>query len=364
MEILPISHDVDLYLNWVIDRARLPGIQYIALDPDQIIIERYAGLADIKNSITMKAGITMMAYSMTKTLTAVAVLQLVGNKMLGLDDGIERYLPSKPYGGQVTIRQLLSHTGGIPNPLPLKWVHPVERHENFDENAALAEVLNTHPRLVSAPGDRYRYSNIGYWLLGKIIERVTSQKYSTYMKNEVIRRLNIPEKEMDFVIPDRDNHSRGYLSKYSPLNLLKRFLIDSNYICVYEDNWLHIKNHYVNGPSYGGLIGTARAFAAFLKDQLKPESVLFDNQTGALLNWQQKNNRGTLINMTLGWHIGQMERIRYFYKEGGGGGYHCEMRLYPAHRVASVIMVNESSSRCHGYLDRLDRAVIDGVLQR
>jgi hypothetical protein len=108
----------------------------------------------------------MMAYSMSKTITATAVLQLVEAGKVGLDDPLERYVDSLPYGSSVTVRQLISHTSGIPNPIPLRWVHPAARHETFDENAALAAVLHDHPRLSFEPGTKYAYSNIGYWVLG------------------------------------------------------------------------------------------------------------------------------------------------------------------------------------------------------
>ena len=65
--------------------------------------------------------------STSKTITAAAVLGLVEAEQVKLDDPIDRYLDSQPYGPDVTIRHLLSHTSGIPNPIPLAWVHPAAR---------------------------------------------------------------------------------------------------------------------------------------------------------------------------------------------------------------------------------------------
>jgi CubicO group peptidase (beta-lactamase class C family) len=94
-----------------------------------------------------------------------------------------------PYGPSVTVRQLISDTSGIPNPIPLRWVHAADRHETFDEDAALAAVLKKHPRLSFAPGSRYAYSNIGYWLLGKVVERVTGERFAAYIVNGNLRPL-------------------------------------------------------------------------------------------------------------------------------------------------------------------------------
>ena len=342
-------------------RLRSPGVQYIALDARRILFEYFGGLADIDNRIGMKQSTTMMAYSMTKTLTAAAILQLVGKGKIDIDNPADYYWPAIPYGNKVTIRQLLTHTSGIPNPIPLRWVHAANKHRDFNEETALAKVLQEHRKLSFEPGRKYLYSNIGYWLLGKIIEKVESQPYINFMQDRILNPLGIAEQAMSFVILDESRHSKGYLAKYSPFNLVKRLLIDRDLICAYEGNWLQIKNHYTNGPAFGGLVGTAKGFAKFLKDQLQLKSALFDNDTRDLFYTQQKTISGHPINMTLGWHLGYLGKSSYFYKEGGGGGYHCEMRIYPSRKIASVIMVNETSSGCRIFLTRIDREILENM---
>jgi len=77
-----------------------------------------------------------------------------------------------------------------------------------------------------------------------------------------------------------------------------------------------------------------------------------------LLYRQQQDNAGNLIEMTPGWHIGHFDGVRYFYKEGGGGGYHCEMRLYPSTGIGSIIMANCTNFNTRKYLNKLDAAFI------
>ncbi len=157
--------------------GNIPGIQYIVMDSDRIIFEYADGWADIKNQKPMKARTTMMAYSMTKTITAAAILQLVEKGKLALDDSVSMHLTNSPYSKTITIRHLLSQTSGIPNPIPLRWVHLAEKHEEFDEDTALAKVLKGYPKLSFEPGKKYAYSNISYWLLGKIIEKISGRNY-------------------------------------------------------------------------------------------------------------------------------------------------------------------------------------------
>ena len=161
---------------------------------------------------------------------------------VGLDDLLERYV-SSPYGASVTVRQLLSHTSGVPNPIPLRWVHSAARHGTFDENAALAAVLHDHSRMSFEPGTRYAYSNIGYWLLGKIVERASGETFPSYVSEHILRPLAITPGELAYVVPNPAHHATGYLERYSFMNLAKVFLIDRNLIGEYAGRWLEIRSH-------------------------------------------------------------------------------------------------------------------------
>lgn len=340
--------------------TKAPGLQYLVIDSEGTLFEYAGGWADIKNQIPMTLDHTMMAYSMTKTFTAVAVLQLVELGKLGLDDEIDNYLPDIPYIGQdITVRQLVDHTSGIPNPIPLRWAHLEGEDAIFDEEAALSRVLQENPKLAFEQGEKFAYSNIGYWLLGIIIAHVSGQPYTDFVKSNILLPLGISSQEMDFKIPDFDRHAKGYLAKYSMMNLVKRFFMDSKFWNGYEGNWLLIKNLNLNGPSFGGLVGTTRSFAQFLQDQLQAESIILRPESKRLLETQQSDNHGKPIPMTLGWHIGGTNGLTYFFKEGGGGGYHSEMRLYPQKDMASVMMVNRTNFNSNDFLNRVDGVLLD-----
>jgi D-alanyl-D-alanine carboxypeptidase len=339
--------------------SQVPGLQYIVVNAKGTLFEYAGGWADIQNQKAMTLDTTLMAYSMTKTFTAVAILQLVEQGKLGLDNEIDCYVPDNPYGGHhITIHQLLAHTSGLPNPIPLRWVHLAEEDASFDEGAALTQVLRDNPKLAFEPGQKFAYSNIGYWLLGKIVEQVTGQSYPDYVRAHVLLPLDPSAQEMDFLIPDPAGHANGYLAKYSLMNLMKGFVTDSKFWGDYEGNWLRLKSHHLNGPAFGGLVGAARGFTRFLQDQLRPESVLFGSESKRLLETQQTDGAGEPIQMTLGWHVGETHGVGYFFKEGGGGGFHSEMRLYPAKSIGSVVMVNSTVFDSTKFLNRVDGAFL------
>jgi D-alanyl-D-alanine carboxypeptidase len=340
-------------LDDLVRRAKTPGLQYVVVDRSSIRFEYCGGLADLWSPRPMTGETSMMAYSMSKTITAAAVLQLVETGAVGLDDPAARYLDRQPYGHQITIRQLLTHTSGIPNPIPLRWVHPANRHGTFDEATALGEVLRRHPRLRFQPGTRFAYSNIGYWLLGQVVESASGEPFTAYVVNHVLCPLDVTPAEIGYAIGDPSAHAAGYLERFSLMNLISPWLIDRALIGRSAGRWVQIRDHYLNGPAFGGLVGTARGFAAFLQDQLRTHSRIFSDRTRGVFQEPQRTTRGA-IPMTPGWHIGGSRLSRFLYKEGGGGGFHCMMRLYPAAGIGTVIMTNATACDVRRLLDAVD----------
>lgn len=356
--------DARCHLDTLLRDGRVPGVQYLVVSAGEVEFEYAGGLADVAGGHPLDATTTMMAYSMSKTITAAAVLQLVEARAVALDAPIASYLPSQPYGPRVTVRQLLAHTAGIPNPLPLKWAHAASYHADFDEMAELQRILQQHPRLTAEPGARFRYANIGYWLLGAMVEQVTGARFTSYVRNRILAPLGITPAELGYGVVSASGHAKGYLERRSLLNVLKGFLIDRALIGEYEGRWLHIRDHYVNGAAVGGLVGSARAFGTFLQDQLRPDSVLFEGATRALFYAPQRTANGKEVPMTLGWHIGALGGQRHFFKEGGGGGFHCMMRLYPSAGVATVVMVNATTFNVSRLLDAIDPAFLSPGVDR
>ena len=340
-------------------KSQAPGIQYVAVARSSVLFECHAGLADLTTQRPMRADTSMMAFSMSKTLTAVAVLQLVDSGAIALDEPIARFIPWQPFGPEVTIRQLLCHTAGIPNPMPLKWVHAAG-DPAFNERARLDAVLRRHPRLRSPPGARYAYSNIGYWLLGFIVEAASGEAFSAYVMRHIVAKLGGAGLQLGYELPADAQQARGYLERYSLFGLLKPWLIDRSLIGEPFGSWVTLRDLRVDGPAFGGLMGNALAFARFLQDQLSEHSALLSDRARELMQTQQTADRQPIA-MTLGWHIATLGAVPYFYKEGGGGGFHCLMRLYAKAGVGTVVMANATLFNVRRLLDAADAAIAAGT---
>ena len=113
---------VERILSEEIERNRTPGLQYYYFNQDSILYSYYGGMADMANQKNITEQTTFHAYSVTKTFTALSILQLVEKGLLELDNSASLYLPDFPYSKNITIRHLLNHTAGLADPLPLSWV--------------------------------------------------------------------------------------------------------------------------------------------------------------------------------------------------------------------------------------------------
>lgn len=132
-----------------------------------------------------------LVMSITKSLTAVAVLRLVEKEKLELDGPLSRWLPEFPNASRITVRHLLQHTSGLPDYGPLKSYHEAVRRGDrpwtFDEF-----LEQTHAEeLLFEPAHGWSYSNIGYMLLRRLIEQAGNRSFAETIAIEVCRPLNL-----------------------------------------------------------------------------------------------------------------------------------------------------------------------------
>lgn len=352
--------DADALARRFLDREiaadNMPGMQYLFLSTDAVLFSHHGGMENLPRRAPVTDRTTFNAYSVTKTFTAAAILQLAEQGKLDLDQPVAQYLDRFPYSSGPTVRETLSHTAGFPNPIPISWVHLADEHPAFDNRRFVNEILDKHASLKSGPGESFAYSNIGYLLLGELIEKVTGQRYPDYVEQQLLRPLSLSNGEtLEFTIQQPAQHASGYLERWSLLNAVLGFFIDRDrYIDARSGRWVQLRHHYVNGAAYGGLIGNARGFTRYLQALLAGNHYL-SPQNRALLFAPAHTRNGDQLPSSLGWFIGKLNGETYYTHAGGGAGYYCELRLYPRIGRASVVMMNRTSVRDERYLDRIDR---------
>ena len=166
-----------------------PGATVLVSRNGQIIYKKAFGMANLELNVPMQVDNVFWIASIGKEFTAVAILQLMEQGKLNLQDEITKFIPDYPtQGNKITIEHLLTHTSGIHN---FSGMPDPERKLTTDctPNEVIDFFKNLPMRF--APGTQWEYSNSGYFLLGYIIEKITGKPYSEYLEENIFKPLGM-----------------------------------------------------------------------------------------------------------------------------------------------------------------------------
>lgn len=186
------------------------------LQGDQVLAREFHGEADSRTGRTVDANTIFHWASITKTLTAIGIMQLRDRGRLSLDDPIVKYVPElvavhNPFGPMeaVTIRHLLSHSAGFRNPTwPWGGNKPWHPYEPTHWSQLVAMLPYTE--ILFAPGSKYSYSNPGLIFLGRVIEKLSGDDYEVYIDKNILKPLGMVASYYDLtpyhLLADRSNN--------------------------------------------------------------------------------------------------------------------------------------------------------------
>jgi CubicO group peptidase (beta-lactamase class C family) len=294
--------------------------------------------------------------SITKTMTAIAILQLRDRGKLSLDDPAVRYVPElrqvhDAFGSidAITIRHLLTHSAGFRNPT---WPWDCDDPTNCDwqpfEPARWAQVAAMLPytHVAFAPGTHWSYSNLGYVFLGQIIERLTGDDFEVYIDKNILKPLGMTESYFDRAPYFLESHvSASYLRAGAKLTP-QPFDFDTG---------ITTSNSGLKAP----IPDMAKYLRFLIGDPGNPQyevvlrrSSLEEAWTGVLPATEPGHaptaytagSRGTPPMMGLGFFILNSGGHRYIYHDGDQGGFSSELLVDPAAHCASILVVNTTDT--------------------
>jgi len=294
--------------------------------------------------------------SITKTMTAIAILQLRDRGLLSLDDPAVKYVPElrqvhDAFGpiDAVTIRQLLSHSAGFRNPT---WPWDCDDLTNCDwqpfEPTRWTQVAAMLPytHIAFAPGSRWSYSNLGYVFLGQIIERLSGDDFEVYLTKNILMPLEMHASYFDVAPYFLASHlSASYLRAGAKLTP-QPFNFDTG---VTTSN-SGLKAPIVDMEKYARfLIGEAAnpRYAFVLKRSSLEEmwtGVLPAVEPGETSTPYTSGPDGSQPMMGLGFFILEVNGHRYIYHDGDQGGFSSELMIDPASHSASILASNTTDT--------------------
>jgi len=190
-----LSKKLDQYLNEYYSNKNVPSISAGIMENGKILWLGVKGYSDIENNISAARNSVYRIASISKVITAVAIMQLVEQDKLKLDDDVRKYIPYYPTKRwKFTIRQLLTHTAGIRN---YRSKGEFESKEYFKSTREAIEYL-VKDSLEYEPGTKYLYTTLSYNLLAAIVENVSGLAYAEYLKQNIFIPSDMKNTYPDF----------------------------------------------------------------------------------------------------------------------------------------------------------------------
>jgi D-alanyl-D-alanine carboxypeptidase len=321
--------DADHFLTQELSSKRIPGMSVCIVRHGKVLFAKGYGSANLELSVPATDHTVYELASLTKPFTATAVMMLVEEGKLSLQDPLAKYFPTAPSTWEhITVGQLLSHTSGFGD-----FFSMADFRTNSDfawsREYSPAEILPLLLKvpILSAPGAKWSYSNIGYYILGFIIEKVSGQSYEEFLRQRIFKPLGMTETRR----MSRSDIVPGRASGYTWENGI---LKNATYTSV---TWAF---------SEGGLVSSvsdlAKATAGLFGDKLLQKKTL-DSM------WQRYQlNDGTSASYGMGWNVGSDPKRRQIYHSGNKPGFASIIRHYPDEGLTVVVLLNADNQPAEG----------------
>jgi CubicO group peptidase (beta-lactamase class C family) len=317
---------IDTYVEAQRQAQHIPGVSIAVVRGGQVVKARGYGLANVELDVPASAKTIYQSGSVGKQFAATAVMMLVEEGKISLDDRISQFLPDTPPGWQdITVRHLLSHTSGI-----REYTDKVDLRKDYTEDE-LYRFAAAAP-LDFAPGEKWSYSNAGYALVGMIIRKVTGRFYGDVLHDRIFGPLGM---ETARVISEADivpNRAAGYR------------LVDG---VLKNQEWVApMLNTTADGALYLTVLDMAQWDVALYTDRVLKRSSLEAMWTPARLNdGQPAGGYNEGMTYGFGWALGTQAGHRTIEHGGSWQGFKAHIARYVNDRLTVIVMANLAEAK-------------------
>ena len=276
------QEQLDAYIQERMAAWSVPGLALAIVEGGQLAVTRGYGLADREQSRPMTPQTPVAVGSTTKPLTATAIMQLVEAGTIELDAPVTRYLPwftlDDPRSAEITVRQLLNHTSGIPASASL---------DSRQEPDALERRVRSleWERLSSAPGSRFEYGNDGFNTAGLIVQTVSGLPYEQYVAEKLLGPLKMTRSTFEPVRAAELGMAQGYLKRKGVLRpektrLTRAYNPAGMLVTSAEDS-----GRFLAAMLNGGQLDGARVLSEASVQQMQTPTVRINDTLAYGLGW-------------------------------------------------------------------------------
>ena len=316
-----VSDEAANYVRSEMARQKIPGVALLVSRGGKILQAEGFGLANVELQVAVKPETVFQSGSVGKQFTATAVMMLVEEGKVGLDDPLTKYfLDAPPSWKEVTVRELLSHTAGFGD-YPDKF----DFRKDWTEDELLKMVEGIP--LAYPPGTKWEYSNLGFLTLGILIHHVTGEFYGDFLQQRIFHPLGM---QTTRIISEADiipNRAAGY-------RLVKGELKNQEWVAP-------MVNTTADGSLYFSILDLAKWDAALYTEKLLKRSSLDQMWTPAKLKNGQPNKDG----YGFGWFIGERHGHRVISHDGAWQGFKSAIARYVNDQLTVVVLANLAEAK-------------------
>ena len=313
---------VDEFVNSELRAQHIPGVALAVVRGGKIIKTAGYGMANVELGVPAKPESIFQTGSVGKQFTATAVMMLVEEGKVGLDDKISKYFPdSPPAWKDITVRHLLTHTSGIPDYTSEKTGGAVNMRTDYTEEELVKKIAGL--ALDFQPGEKWSYSNSGYLILGVLIHRLSGEFYGDFLQHRVFQPLQMNSTR---IISEADivpNRSAGY-------RLVKGELKNQDWVAP-------SLNTTADGALYTNVLDLAKWDAALYTERLLKKSSLDQMWTPVKLNSGKTSPYG------FGWRVAEVNGHRLLEHGGAWQGFTMHISRYVDDQLTIIVMTNLDS---------------------
>jgi CubicO group peptidase (beta-lactamase class C family) len=310
---------------------RLPGLSLAVVQDGKVVKARGYGYANLELDVPARAETVYQSASVGKQFTSMAVMLLVRDGKIGLDDRASKYLDGAPEAWkEVTVRHLLTHTSGIKNYTDGK----LDYHKDYTD-AELRKLIFALP-LDFAPGEKWSYSNTGYLLLGWIIEKAAGKFYGDFLQERVFKPLEMTTARVNSEADLIKNRSAGYRLVWWQWK---------------NQEWVSPSlNRTADGSLVLSVLDMAKWDTALYTERLLKKADL------ELLWTPVKLNSGKTYPYGFGWSVRQVRGRRCIEHSGGWQGFSTHIARFVDDKFGVIVFVNleggDAGALAHGVARR------------
>ena len=315
-----VTTKVDEFVAAEMGRQRIPGVSLVVLKEGKTILAKGYGFADVEHQVAVKPETVFQSGSVGKQFTATAVMMLVEEGKISLDDKISKYFTDAPASWKdITVRHLLTHTAGTTDyPRDFDFRRDYTEEDFYKRAAPIP--------LAFQPGEKWQYSNIGYAMLGILIGKVTGKFYGDFLQERIFRPLGMTTAR---IITEADivpNRAAGY-------RLVKGELKNQEWVSP-------TINTTADGSLYLTALDMAKWDAALYTEKLLKRSSLEQMWTPVNLRDGKTHAYG------FGWTLGGTRGRRVVEHGGAWQGFKSYIARYVDDQLTVVAFANLSQADC------------------